>query len=407
MLKRLLIVLLPLSTLAQKVDANHQLLWEISGNGLKNKSYVFGSFHSNDKRLFNLSDSTYFALQNAEVIVLETDIFSLFSVWDTRTSSVNMEYDNEGNPYITEAAPSETYYGNEDGMPQFLDAFFQQYCYNAGKKFVALESVDFQLNLASDIQPADFRNFKFASMLTDKEEMLEMYLKGDIYKLDEKLRSSLAMYPQGYSKLITERNFGMAEGLDSLYKEGKSIFCAVGAGHLAGTSGLISLLRGKGYTVRRVVASYSENPTKERKNVFAKREYCYDNDSLGLHVRFPGKPLESKSEYDEYELKLIYRDFGQGNSFEVEIYPLTEEIGLQQLASMYIASPAQSPVKKIQLDSGGEAYEGLADSYPEGLYWVRIIMDEEHFVIIKAYGGNKFMNSKRPERFFQQVWLGY
>ena len=405
MIKLLLFLIIPLTSLEQTVDDNHQLLWEISGNGLEHNSYLFGSFHSNDKRLFNLSDSTFYALNSAELIALETDVFSLFDSWDTRTTLVQIKYDNEGEPYVSNADATETYYGSEDGMPQFLDAFFQQYCHNSDKRFHPLESVDFQLGLLSEVDAFDYGNIHLESLFLDKEDMLEMYLKGDIYKLDQMLRSSLAIYPQGYQKLITQRNFKMASGIDSLVRKGHVIFCAVGAGHLAGGSGIINLLRSKGYSLRTVAASYSDVSTPDRTKVLSNRSYDYDNDTLGLHIRFPGKPKLISSSLDEFDLKLVYRDFGQGNSFEVEIYPRTEEIGLQQLAEIYIASPEQSPAQRIQLDNGGEAWEGLADSYPEGLYWTRVIMNEEYFVIIKASGGNKFMNSKRAQRFFEGVWL--
>ena len=181
MFKQLLFILLPLASVAQTVNGDHELLWEISGNGLESSSYLFGSFHSNDKRLFNLSDSTFLALDQAEMIVLETDIFSLFDEWDTRVSSVQMKYDNEGQPYVSDSEASVTHYGDEDGMPQFLDAFFEQYCFNADKKFFPLESVDFQLNLFSDMEFPDFRRVRFESFLLDQDDMLNMYLKGDIY----------------------------------------------------------------------------------------------------------------------------------------------------------------------------------------------------------------------------------
>ena len=63
---------------SQVVDVNKQLLWEISGNGLKEKSYLFGTLHSNDKRIFDLSDSVYYALDKANLIILEANIFELF-----------------------------------------------------------------------------------------------------------------------------------------------------------------------------------------------------------------------------------------------------------------------------------------------------------------------------------------
>ncbi len=55
------------------------------------------------------------------------------------------------------------------------------------------------------------------------------------------------------------------------------------------------------------------------------------------------------------------------------------------------------------LDDGYEVYEGLSDTYPEGLHWVRLVQSDTHLLIIKAYGGNKFMNSNRPRTFFSKV----
>lgn len=401
----LLFLCIPVGLLAQRVEPRNELLWEVSGNGLKHPSYLFGSFHSNDKMVYNMGDSAYYALRRADMIVLETDVFSLFDQWDTRLSILELEYDNQGDPYVFHTDPTETYYGNEDGMPQFLDAFFEQYCYNAGKKFAALESVDFQLNLLSELEFTDFDPTPWGTFLTDKDEMMEAYLQGNINRLDNILKESLSGYENGYEKIIVERNMDMAAGVDSLLRTGNRLFAAVGAGHLAGADGLIALMRKKGYHVRKVMAAYSENGGPDKAEVFTHRTYTYINDTLGVEVIFPGKPLEISGKEQDYDLKLIYRDFGQGNSYEVEVYPRTEEVGLAELAEVYIASPAESPARQLELESGGEAWEGLADSYPEGLYWARVVMNEDSFVVIKAYGGSKFMNSNRPQRFFEQVKL--
>jgi len=402
MLKYILPFVLSLSSFAQEINPKHQLLWEISGNGIKQKSFLFGSLHSNEKELFRLTDSTYYALDQATTIVLEADIFTIFDEYDTRQDYVEMNYDNQGNPYGNSYHASSTAYGDEDGMPQFLDAYFQQYCYNAGKTFSALETVDSQVELFSNMNRSRYGYNEYSTT----DELIKLYLKGDIYSIDEYLRSSMSIYPKGYEKLIVERNFGMANKLDSLLKiKDNKLFCAVGAGHLAGPSGLINLLKSKGYKVRQVLASYAQNGTKAEENVRKQKTYTYRNDEFRLGAEFPGKPMEILSEEEGYLLKLIYSDLGQGNSYVIELYPLTEDVGLLDLAQRHIGTPEESPLKRIQLDNGGEAYQGLADTYVEGLYWVRVVMSEDYFGIIKAYGGNKFMNSSRAERFFNKVWI--
>lgn len=401
----LFIALCPAMVFGQRIEPKNELLWEISGNGLTTPSYLFGSFHSNDKRLFDFPDSVFYALDKSSKIVLETDVFSLFDEWDTRIDYIDIDYDNQGMPYVDNPYATATYYGDEDGMPQFIDAYFMQYCLNTEKDFSPLETVDFQLGLLSEVGEVDYTDFHMSSMIVDKESMIEAYVVGNVSKLDEILRNSLSYYVDGYDKIITDRNVGMVDGLDSLLKLNERIFCAVGVGHLPGIKGMINLLRLKGYKVRKVMASFTDEDTSFEKKVKSARKFQYDNTGLNLKAEFGSKPLELKGQPGGYELKLIYREFGQGNTYEIEVYPRTEEIGLDDLASIYIASPEYSPARKITLSNGGEAWEGIADSYPEGLYWTRVVMSEDRFLVIKAYGGNKFMNSPRPMRFFDKVIL--
>ena len=135
---------------SQNYESDKELFWEISGNGLTSKSYLFGSLHSNDKRLFQLADSIYVGLNQTQKLILETDIFGLFNELDTRTDLPKTLYDKDGNSYTSENEASKTFYGDEDGMPQFLDAYFQQYCLNAGKGFIPLESIADQYELLTD-----------------------------------------------------------------------------------------------------------------------------------------------------------------------------------------------------------------------------------------------------------------
>lgn len=403
--KYLIFLLLANAAWSQQIKEGHELLWEISGNGLKEKSYLFGSFHSNDKRVFNLSDSTYFALNAVKAVALETNVFSIFDTWDTRNSDVKLQYDNDGKPYTASSKSTTTLYGDEDGMPQFLDGYFQQYCHNAGKEFYPLESVEFQMDLLSDFSFPNMSEMRMEALLVSKENVLDLYLDGDIYGVDDVLKLNLSLSEGLYESLIVERNFGMTNQLDSILQTGASVFCAVGAGHLAGGSGMINLLRSKGYEMRKVTASFSEEIAIEKVEVQSKRYYEYFNDSIGFSARFYGMPLAVEDEFEAFDLKLIYRDLGQGNTYCIEVIPRDNDLSLSELAKIYIASPQESPAVKVTLSNGGEAYEGISDSYPEGLSWTRVMMGEDHIMVLKTFGGNKFMNSSRPQKFFDQVWF--
>ena len=65
------------------------LLWEITGNGLKKPSYLFGTMHVSSKMVFNLSDSFYTAIRSADVVALETNPES----WQEDMFNFNFEND--------------------------------------------------------------------------------------------------------------------------------------------------------------------------------------------------------------------------------------------------------------------------------------------------------------------------
>ncbi|MFL5773368.1 MAG: TraB/GumN family protein, partial [Flavisolibacter sp.] len=53
------------------------LHWRISGNGLTKPSYLYGTMHLQDKRLFNFGDSVYQHIKDAEGFALELNFHDL------------------------------------------------------------------------------------------------------------------------------------------------------------------------------------------------------------------------------------------------------------------------------------------------------------------------------------------
>ena len=387
---------------SQYKQPKNQLLWEVSGNGLKKKSFLYGSLHSNDKRLFKFQDSLYVAMSQVQSIILETDIFSLFETWDTRKEVAELTYDNAGNPYTGNNRASETIYGSEDGMPQFMDAYFLEYCYNANKQFFSLEKIEDQLSLIEKWGQVELGNFEVQTTKFGLEKMIEFYLRGDIQSLDRMMKTNLSAFEGMYQSLIIDRNKLMAKGIDTLIRK-QNALCVIGAGHLYGEEGVVELLRKKGYKLRKVDAVFSEEPISAKKDVITKRTYTFRDPKSGVTVIFPGKPASLKI-WDNHPF-LIYREMGQGNTYSVEIIERDSSLSLHEHAEIYIASPTGSTYKHFYLDDGTEVYEGLSDTYTEGVTWVRVMQSESHVLVLRAYGGNKFMSSNRPNQFFSRVWI--
>jgi uncharacterized protein YbaP (TraB family) len=392
-----------LGTFSQVKSNQYALLWEVQNPVSGNKSYLFGSIHSNDRRVFDLPDSVYYALDASEMVILETDIFSIFEGFDALQGGVNLKYDRKGKPYTSSTRASQTAFGDENGMPQFLDAFFQQYCHNAGKEFLALESVDYQVETFEEVSSSsDFEGTNYENFISSKEEMIRLYQKGDINGIHSFVREGLSFSPNSYEQLIVDRNIDMAVKLDNELQE-RTVFCAVGAGHLAGESGLLQLLRDMGYRTRRMEATYSDLPTREMLAVQGCRKYELLLSDIRLSLMFPGKPVEVELRDDQLT-RFIYRDLGQGNTYEVAVYNRGETQSWEDAALNYLPSPEESPYEKIKLPNGGEAIQGLGQEYwDRSLSWTRVLLTEDFVVVLKASGGNKFMNSPRAFRFFDTL----
>lgn len=383
---------------AQNLVTNHQLLWQITGKDLRKPSYLFGSYHSNDSRVFKLSDSTFSALLAAEAVVLEADIYQLFLSDDMRLGEARLKFDSNGKPYTSSNKASETRYGSEDGRPQFLDLYFQQVAYSMGKRFYPLETLEEQIETLDFVYERSVARKSLDQLKITQDNLMYAYLRGDIEHVQAIIENEMNHSRAAYERLILKRNVNMANGIDSLCKK-QSLFIAVGAGHLAGQQGIIQLLREKGYQVRQVAASYSEQKSEAEKKLQQFSLYKYQNNELGFEAVFGGKPLvDTNVSY----FRVIYQEMGQGNSYIIEIEDL-QDSDLASYAADVINIPERSTISKVMHQGKIEAYEGIGYEFASGMSWKRVFVVNGKLVKLICYGGNKFMNSNRPKNFFDKV----
>lgn len=383
---------------AQNLVTNHQLLWQITGKGLRKPSYLFGSYHSNDARVFKLSDSTFSALLAADAVVLEADIYQLFVSEDMRLGEASLKFDANGRPYTSSNKASETKYGTEDGRPQFLDLYFQQMAYNMGKGFYPLETIEDQIEALDFVYERTTAQRSLEQLKFTQDNLLNAYLRGDIEYVKTIIQSQMNHSKAAYDRLIVKRNITMANGIDTLCRK-QSLFVAVGAGHLAGEEGIIQLLRKKGYQVRQVAASYSTPKSEAEKKLQQFNTFTYTSKVRGFHAVFGGKPLlDTNVAY----YRLIYQEMGQGNSYIIEIEDL-QDADLGSYAADVINTPEKSSVSRLMHQGKYEAFEGVGYEYAAGLSWKRVFIVNGKLVKLICYGGNKFMNSNRPKNFFDKV----
>ncbi len=343
--KRLLAILflfLFIPGIAQKTEQTNTLLWKISGNGLKKPSYLYGTIHLKDKRVFNFSDSLLYRLEECEAFAMETNMDSimpaLFGEKRAGNDTVNWyrkklsssTYDSLSRKLENEAGFSLDQIGNrdirllrkfvntvkekEDDRPTFLDVYLANIAERQGKTVYGLEEYNEHLEILSKLKrSSEINEDEVKEWLSKKnsnliEEMVKLYQ-------EEKLKELYEKAIQGRSEefeeaLITKRNVIMADNMDSIMRL-HSLFTAVGAAHLPGKEGIIELLKRKGYKVEalkypktglvwKYVPEYTELPWHV--NAYPDK---------GFQLSTPGKmfPLDLKNDLIKMN---VYLDIGTG-----------------------------------------------------------------------------------------------
>jgi len=289
----LLFALISVSLVAQE-KKYQSLLWEISGNGLQKKSYVYGSMHVSDKVSYHLSDNFFKHLQEADIVANESeprtwtslfDLFSFYSQYMSQGKFYSKFYiqpieKNDLYPlfrssnYNLISLLTRTNEAQKDYQEEtYLDMFIYRTGRKYNKKTVGLEDVkQSTLNIMMaqakmDESEVDKNRQAILKILKNKsydQALNDFYREKDLDMLD-----SLTMLssPKSFIKaMLFDRNIEMVKNMDSIMKTG-SLFSAIGAAHLPGPNGVIELLRAKGYKVTPVFGNYTEKGKAAKKQI--------------------------------------------------------------------------------------------------------------------------------------------
>jgi len=101
-------------------------------------------------------------------------------------------------------------------------------------------------------------------------QLLQAWKSGDAERLHETTTRYLRDYPvlkPLFEKMFDQRNDSMTQKIEEFLKTPKTVFVAVGAGHLTGERGILAQLRAKNYEIEqlhdkglRSAAALTENP---------------------------------------------------------------------------------------------------------------------------------------------------
>lgn len=296
---------------------HNALLWKITGNSLLKPSFLYGTIHLQDKRLFNFSDSLYSFLQHADGFAMEIHPDSVISAIVNKASKQASEellkgylkksdYDllsrklkkdhgiDADNLTVREAYLLKEHLSKPesraDDMPTFVDAYLFGMARNQGKEIVGLEKVQDQVDMFDDVRgKLDVREM-VKGMKKEKaftEQLVQFYLREDLQAIHEMMQF---MPAETEEKMLTIRNHVMVARMDSLMRQ-KSFVVAVGTAHLPGEKGIIELLRKKGYNVEPVFTTSRTHANDYAVKAQQKIQWVDVNEPrLGYSVRMPFKP---------------------------------------------------------------------------------------------------------------------
>jgi hypothetical protein len=272
-----------------EVEKQSSLLYEISGNGLTTSSYVFGTMHVSDSNAVKFLEQVRPYIAQCSIYSNEIDLtdnqpdMSLLGKMFMQDTTLEMLYSSEELETVTafveeKLGPSGKFMLGmkpfwisssilevdlETDPTQVLDVVLQEAAEAAGCDVRPLETFESQFN-AIDQMPLKDQAEMLLESIRDYDKQMDMmqqmnscYSRADLdclYALyeEEELVKSMDV------GLVTSRNTEMARVLSGHVKVDSGTFCAVGALHLPGETGLIQAFREMGYTVEPIALKTSE-----------------------------------------------------------------------------------------------------------------------------------------------------
>lgn len=280
------------------VSANAQLLWKVSGNDAKDASYLFGTHHIAPVSLLDSISGLSSAICSVDAVVGEMDMaaatdpiaaqtimmkYAMAPADSTLTRLLTVAQIDSLNAVLGKYTAGMMTVQMLDGMapaivntqlallqsqqafPDFdatqqLDTQVQARARECGRDVIGVETIEEQLALlygapiAEQLQELLETVRKDGDSATKAHELAAAYLSGDLDAINALLNDPDAMDNEALDRLLISRNNAWVEKLTE-WLPAKSLFVAVGVGHLVGPQGLIEQLKAKGYGVSPVSAN--------------------------------------------------------------------------------------------------------------------------------------------------------
>jgi uncharacterized protein YbaP (TraB family) len=276
------------------------LLWEISGNGLSEPSYLFGTIHLGDPRLTTLHPAAQKAFDSADSVWTEVllDQASQMAIMpmlirkdgeslnesiggelakrlNEELKLINPALDSKGLQSLTTWAVAMTLPVLPEQMDgrKSLDQELWDAATRDGKKTGAIETLKSQMDLFANLSEEEqviVLSETMRVLKKDRDEgrnsiatLKEAYISGEVGKVTEEMDRGFAEMADSEHKelgermiksFLTDRDKSMAESIaEKLKKESYTVhFFAAGAAHFSSETSIRSHLEKAGYEITRI-----------------------------------------------------------------------------------------------------------------------------------------------------------
>lgn len=420
------------------------LLWQVSGNGLKKPSYVYGTMHVSQKIAFHLGDSFYLALAKCDVVALEQDLDSVIHRWITETDYDNPEdasrvFPRNSFDFLTlssftlnsynkkliqrklSAEVREVNYlltrGEQGDFEEdtWLDLYIYQLAKKLGKGFTGVEGYEESRDLVKTAgkEPKDSKDKKkknFRANYRLRQQIADAYRRGDIYLLDSIDRMTESEHYLEY--MLYRRNANMVRRMDSIMRSGKTLFTGVGCSHLPGSKGVLQMLQDKGYTLRPVqsIALEKSKLAKKLESRQVRHKYSQQSSEDGLvSGRLPARltRVSNNTFYTSY----LCPDLANGYYYQIEKISCNtvfsgrtpQDILLAIDTMIFENIPGEISEKKNIVSNGFDGIEVITRLKTGDLNRFRILASPFNVYIIRMAGKKDFAASSDADEFFRTL----
>lgn len=430
----LLLSFFVLVSIAQKPVYPNTLLWRISGKDLTKPSYLFGTMHLQDRRIFQFSDSLYYFLEHAEGYAMEInpdDAMTAFLQALNEPDTSDYIYKDikkedfkkvAGNLEIQFGIPADKITKKQywlykqnwrnaiKARPDDMDAAVDMYLYNIAKrqgKWVGgIEDIEDQFNLLKELgEKPDVESLLSGGkdQAGTLEKFIKVYAAQDLNQLDQWINH---WSTEEKDKVLIRRNKKMAYRIDSMAHV-RNHFFAVGAAHLLGEEGLITLLTQKGYTVTPVFSKKKIAPERYKYTPVNLPWHKVANDEGSYEVQMPGKSVPFMPYGDAIKMQ-VYTDMGTGLMYFVTAIDAPVNKSKDSLLAQYAAnfSHNNKQNKPVAINyKGTEGREAISNNSGYQ-YRIRVFLSGDHAVLVMAGAKKKaLLYTADAETFFNSLVL--